>query len=53
MRRFLFLVRSFLPRQRAHSRALGPVVINPDVQETVHVYGNPEYSRLDRMDGLK
>lgn len=53
MRRLLHAIRSFLPRHRAHSRAWGPVVINPDVKETIHVYGNPEYSRLDRLDGLK
>lgn len=53
MTRLLILVRTWLPRHRAHSRALGPVVINPDVRETTHVYGNPEYSRLDQMDGLR
>ena len=52
MTRLLIRLRTWLPRHRAHSRAYGPVTINPDVRETTHVYG-PEYSRLDHMDGLK
>lgn len=42
MRRLLILIRAWLPRHRAHSRALGPVVIDPDVKETIHVYGKAE-----------
>lgn len=40
MTRLLILVRTWLPRHRAHSRAQGPVIINPDVKETIHVWGN-------------
>lgn len=39
MRRLLILVRAWLPRHRAHSRAQGPVTINPHTRETIHIYG--------------
>jgi len=46
-------LRLLFRRRRFHHRGNGPVVINPDTPEVIHVWGGPEYSWLDHMDGLK
>jgi hypothetical protein len=33
------LFRHVFPPRRYHHRAAGPVVINPDVRERIHVWG--------------
>lgn len=38
IRRLLALL---APKVRTHDRARGPVVINPEVRERVHVWGKP------------
>lgn len=40
MSRLLALLRKVFRRRRFHHRSQGPVTINPDTPETIHVWGN-------------
>lgn len=40
----LLAILRLLPRTRTHHRCNGPVTINPDTRETIHVYGTPHTS---------
>lgn len=41
----LALLRKVFRRQRFHHRKQGPVTINPDAPETIHVWGNTKDTR--------
>lgn len=40
----LLAILRLLPRTRTHHRCNGPVIIDPDTRETIHVYGTQHTS---------